>query len=231
MNALAELLRKDGDKILNQTAKFVLTGNILNEINRSFSLILEQKDAMTNSFQILSNTEERTETFSDVQFLYDFFQNSPSLKVTAGHGLQETVSLEYFKSLRYLELVAISIKELNHLEHIRDGLETFVCMKTINEIKDILEKCGGDFSDGFIWRELKSMYLAHNFISVIDDSFQFAPFLHTLDLSFNQLENIDDLSSLSNLKHLNVGYNKLKRAPCFSGIICNKLQVSRYVVK
>lgn len=225
---LAFVLRQNGDKVLNGQGKLSLSVSLLNTLNGSFSLVTEQRDSLSNSFQVV-NTNTNVEIFSDLQFLHDFMQRSVSLKLIPGplnDGQQDTVDISVFKNIKFLELYKVNAESVVGIQYLRARLQFLVCVRNIRCLKDILEQCGGDKSAGFLWNELKEAVFSHNEITALDNSLEFAPWLHTLDLSHNNIKCASELNCLSNLKNLNLSYNKLDSVPQFTGQICSRLQVS-----
>lgn len=223
---LAMMLRDAGKVNMNKSIKLTLTEDVLVEVINSFNLINEQKEAMSSSFHIMQNTNEKTNTFSDSQFLYEFFQKVPTLKLSGDHMRDNVIDISYFKWLKHLEICNINLERIQGLQSLKDILEVLICTRNITEIKEIFSRENDDLYEELLWIKLRAAYISHNFITSIDNGFQFTPYLHTLDLSFNSLEDVDNLNYLHNLKNLNIAYNKLKQAPNFCGVICHKLQVA-----
>ncbi|KAK5649987.1 hypothetical protein RI129_001016 [Pyrocoelia pectoralis] len=224
---LADILRENGDKVLNSSSKLSLSSNLLSMLNNSFVLLSEQRDSFTSSFQVLNNCNIDAETFIDLQFVYDFIQRSVSLKLI--HDIQDTksdvVDITKFKNLRFLELQKIDVTSLIGLQTLRTQLQYLICVRSIPSLKSVLEKCGGDKSEGFVWCELKEAIFSHNNLKEIDSSLELVPWLNTLDLSYNQIQDGRPLNSLPNLKYINLSYNYLESAPPFSGQLCTRIQV------
>lgn len=85
--------------------------------------------------------------------------------------------------------------------------------------------CGGDAGVGFVWASLKHLVLPHNALECLDESLELAPWLQILDLSHNMITNAKEISCLSNLRYVNLGYNKLERVPIFNKAVLYSLQV------
>lgn len=231
---LAFVLRKNGDKVLNGQGKLSLSVALLNILNESFSLVTEQRDSLSSSFQVInSNTNTSVEVFSDLQFLHDFIQRSVSLKLIPSprSDAPEATDLSWFKNLKFLELYKVNAETVTGIQHLRARLQFLVSVRNISSLKDILEECGGDKSAGFLWNELKEAVFSHNEICALDSSLELAPWLHTLDLSHNNIKYANELNCLTNLKNLNLSYNRLESVPQFAGQICSRLQVILVVLK
>lgn len=67
--------------------------------------------------------------------------------------------------------------------------------------------------------------LPHNALEHLDKSLELAPWLQILDLSHNIITNAKEISCLSNLKHVNLGYNKLEQVPIFNKSLSHSLQI------
>lgn len=230
---LAFVLRRNGDKVLNGQGKLSLSVSLLNNLNRSFNLITEQQDALSSSFQVI-NSNTNVEIFSDLRFLHDFLQRSVSLKLILGSNnsddTQEVVDISIFRNLKFLELHKVRLSSVIGIQHLRARLQMLVCVRNVSSMKEILEECGADKSAGFLWNELKEAVFSHNGICALDSSLEFVPWLHTLDLSHNNIKCAHELNCLSNLKNLNLSYNKLESVPQFNGQICSRLQVRIFLL-
>ncbi|KAB0801895.1 hypothetical protein PPYR_04081 [Photinus pyralis] len=225
---LAAILRESGDKVLDCSSKLSLSSNLLCMLNSSFVLLSEQRDVFNSSFQVLNNTNINTEIFRDLQFLYDFIQRSVSLKLindTLVNSINDAVDITKFKNLRFLELQKVDVTSIIGLQTVRTQLQYLICVRSISSIKNVLEKCGGDESEGFVWCELKEATFSHNKLKEIDSSLELVPWLHTLDLSYNMIKDARPLNCLPNLKYINLSYNHLEVAPSFTGQICTRIQV------
>lgn len=106
---------------------------------------------------------------------------------------------------------------------LRTQLQYLTCMRSLGALKEVLEMCGGDCTQGFVWKELKEAVFSYNGINILDESLQFVPGLETLDLSFNEISDLQPINCLFNLKHLNLGYNRIQSLPLLRGPICDKL--------
>lgn len=85
--------------------------------------------------------------------------------------------------------------------------------------------CGGDAGVGFVWASLRHLVLPHNALKCLDESLELAPWLQILDLSHNMITDAKEISCLSNLRYVNLGYNKLVQVPMFNKAVLHSLQV------
>eukprot|EP00064_Thunnus_orientalis_P008383 superscaffoldBa00000993_g8406 len=88
-----------------------------------------------------------------------------------------------------------------------------VLQKTIS-LKELLSLCGGDLSSALPWLELHTLNFSYNSIVCLDQSLSLLNVLKFLDLSHNKIQECAEfLKPLSELEHLNLGYNCLQRVP------------------
>lgn len=225
---LASVLRENGDEVLNSTRKLCLSADLLNQLNSAFALIAEQRDSLNTTFQVINCSNIKVELYRDLQFLHDFVQRTVSLKLIpcfVGSSYCDLLNVSKFRNLKLLEVHKLNVTLLAGLQVLRTQLQFLVCVRSLNSLREILEKCGADDSEGFIWCELKEAVFSHNELKELDGSLEFVPWLHTLDLSHNKIKNAAQLNCLPNLKNLNLGYNQLDSIKPLSGQLCNRLQV------
>lgn len=229
---LAAVLRENGDQVLNSSRKLCLSANLLNQLNSSFALITEQRDSLNTTFQVINCSNIKVELYRDLQFLHDFVQRTVSLKLIpcfAGSSYTDLLNIMKFKNLKLLEIHKLNITLLTGLQVLRTQLQFIVCVRSLKSLHELLEKCGADDSEGFIWCELKEAVFSHNGLEELDSSLEFVPWLHTLDLSHNKIKNATLLNCLPNLKNLNLSYNQLDSIKPLSGQLCNRLQVTVFI--
>ncbi|KAI4459565.1 nischarin related [Holotrichia oblita] len=114
---------------------------------------------------------------------------------------------------------------LLRLKNLRSQIEYLICIRSAKNLKDILEYCGGDKVQGFLWNELKEAVFCHNSIDNLDTSLEFLPQLSSIDLSHNCIQNVHYINCLSNLRYLNLNFNKIECIPVFNRQLCDTLQV------
>ncbi|XP_026462479.1 serine/threonine-protein kinase 11-interacting protein-like [Ctenocephalides felis] len=223
---LAKLLRKDGDKILNEKCRLTLSGPILNDLNEAFCLIAE-RDVYNTTFQVIPANNMKAEIFLDLQFLHDFVQKTLCLSITEDLSSKKNynVDISKFRNLRSLEVHKIPILTVRGLQSLRAQLQSLTCIRCVDNIKDILSSCGADHSTGFVWSELKEAKFSYNCLQSIDSSLEYLPWLQVLDLSHNRIVTAEALKWLPNLKYINLSYNKLEEIPMFHVESGRKLQI------
>lgn len=222
INDLAALLREDGDKVLDATSKLSLSATLLRKLNVSFSKLFRQSE---DTFHVVSSNGDIIESFLDLQFVYEFLQKTIALKILPGTGNQSVIDINVFRNLKLLEIHRFSLNLVKGIKSLRTQLQYLTCMRSLSALKDVLEWCGGDRSQGFVWCELKEAVFSHNGINNLDTSLEFTPCLQILDLSHNRIQNAQPLNCLSHLECLNLSFNRLENLPKFSNNISAKLQV------
>lgn len=228
---LSSLLRGYGDKVLRDESKLTLSANLLAKLNKAFSVLLEQRHMLSTSFQISNHVDLNTELLSNLQFLHDFMQRSSSLKVVPDDitGTSDPVDISAFHNLKLLELYKIKAHLVCGLKTQREKLEFLICIHSVDSLSDVLKQQEEDATNEEIWNNLREANFSNNNLYTLDKSLQLVPWLHTLNLSYNSLKNVDVLNCLRNLKHLNLNYNRLESAPKFTGQLCSQLQVIVYL--
>ncbi|KAL0117693.1 hypothetical protein PUN28_008833 [Cardiocondyla obscurior] len=223
---LVRLLRQNGDKILIASSKLSLSTKLLHSLNEAFSMVISESEELDSSFHVCNSS--KIEIFRDIKFLHDFVQKTIGLKVTHySSDVKVTIDISKFRHLKYLELKQVSIELLKGLQSVRGQLESIVCTgrKGVSTIYQLLAACGGDAGVGFIWASLKHLVLPHNALKCLDESLELVPWLEILDLSHNLITNAKEISCLSNLRYVNLGYNQLEQVPVFNKAVLHSLQM------
>ncbi|XP_034937673.1 serine/threonine-protein kinase 11-interacting protein isoform X2 [Chelonus insularis] len=214
---LAQILRKNGDQVLSGTSKLLLSTKLLHNLNDAFSLIVDDSRDFESSFQVCNSSE--IDLFRDLKFLHDFVQKTIHLKIiqtTTEGGID--IDITKFRHLKYLELQKVCIDSVKGIQGIRGQLESISCTGGggVGTIGRLLATCGGDAGVGFVWASLKRLALPYNSLGRLDKSLELAPWLETLDLSHNRINVATEVDCLPNLKHVNLGFNKLETVPMFN---------------
>ncbi|XP_061177845.1 serine/threonine-protein kinase 11-interacting protein-like isoform X2 [Saccostrea echinata] len=240
VNDLANLLRKNGEQILNGSTQFCLTTQSLGQLNNAFRRYsetkydFEAKKEVERSRRGSGRSRERTnheqEQFyrwrTNAQFLNDFITKTASLKITHGTAtMQGPILISRFKSLQVLELKKIPTHMLEGLHKLRGQLHVVTVTRCLHTLQEFLETCGGDQSNPMSWPLLTAAYFSYNWISKLDASLRLLPGLHILDLSHNNIDKVESyLEYLTELRRINLGYNMLDSVPTFSITVQSKLK-------
>ncbi|KAL5009658.1 hypothetical protein ScPMuIL_011963 [Solemya velum] len=210
---LAQLLRKNGDRILRGDSKLALTTQSLSVLNRAFRRHSESQND-DNSRGIQSTSEWR----NSINYLKDFLQRAVSVKIIHGsYTMQGPIHLARFRTLQVLEIKKVPIHMLEGLQYLRGQLRTIIINRSLQAVHELFETCGGDMTSPMTWPELTAAYLSHNTISQLDTSLRLLQSVDTLDLSHNIIERTEShLECMTGLIRVSFGSNYLVHPPSFS---------------
>ncbi|XP_066248736.1 serine/threonine-protein kinase 11-interacting protein [Euwallacea similis] len=223
LSTVANLLRPVSKDVSRGKGKLCLSTVYLSKLNKAFDE--NAPENLTSSFHL---TEAKASLQVDLQFLLDLVKSTIALKVIPDLVEDEessTVNISRFKNIKTLEIHKIDVKRFRGIQKLRSQIEQLSCLYNLDNLSDILDKCGGDLSHSFNWGELKRGNFSHNQIQEIDTVFEVTPWLQTLDLSHNHIKCLNIIDNLPNLKELNLSYNKLESVPKFKGAICKRLHI------
>ncbi|XP_039948966.1 uncharacterized protein LOC120767218 isoform X2 [Bactrocera tryoni] len=218
---LANLLRKNGDKILNSEFSLKLSGSLLRALNDSFTLITDgaaEIGASPQTFQVAKTVNSRSPVFIDLQLIYDFVQKTPLLCIIhypTDEYFDGTIDISKFRALRHLEVQKTNVRQVVGIQRLRAQLQQLICVKSLTGVEDVITKCGGDNSNGFVWNELKIADFSYNNLQRVDSALEFAQFLQHLNLRHNKLRSVEAVKWLPHLKTLDLSYNCLQCVPQF----------------
>ncbi|XP_066156521.1 serine/threonine-protein kinase 11-interacting protein [Euwallacea fornicatus] len=223
LSTVANLLRPVSKDVSRGKGKLCLSTVYLSKLNKAFDE--NAPEDLISSFHL---TEAKASLQVDLQFLLDLVKSTIALKVIPDLVEDEEsdiVNISRFKNIKTLEIHKIDIKRFRGIQKLRSQIEQLSCLYNLDNLSDILDKCGGDLSHSFNWGELKRGNFSHSQIQEINTVFEVTPWLQTLDLSHNHIKCLDLIENLPNLKELNLSYNKLESVPKFKGAICKRLHI------
>ncbi|XP_017063010.2 serine/threonine-protein kinase 11-interacting protein isoform X2 [Drosophila eugracilis] len=232
---LANLLRQNGDKILSSEFTLTLSGPLLRALNDSFTLIADVEIGSTvgshlqqQSFQVVKPINAKSSVFPDLQLVHDFVQKTTLLKLTyfpSEHYFDGAIDIAKFRALRRLEVNKINISQVVGIQPLRGQLQHLICVRSLNCVDEIITRCGGDNSNGFVWNELQTADFSYNSLRSVDSALEFAQHLQHLILRHNKLTSVTAIKWLPHLKTLDLSYNCLTHLPQFHMEACKRLQV------
>lgn len=170
----------------------------------------------------------KSSVFPDLQLLHDFVQKTTLLKLNyfpSEHYFEGAIDICKFRALRRLEVHKINICQVVGIQALRSQLKHLICVKSLSSVDDIITRCGGDNSNGFVWNELQSADFSYNNLRGIDTALEFAQHLQYLNLRHNKLSSVTAIKWLPNLKTLDLSYNCLTHLPMFHAEACKRLQL------
>lgn len=219
---IVNILRPFNNDVFSGKSTLSLSTHYLQKLNH----FADNTDNASNSFHLTDSNVIKTR---EIQFILSLFQKTQNLKIYPDIVDDSSVNISRFTNVRVLEILKIDINLLTGLQKLRSQIQEITCCSNLQQVGDILMKCGGDNSQPYNWNDLKKAKFSHNNIIELDNSFDWTLSLQTLDISHNNLSSMDIINQLPNLKYLNVSYNKLSRMPYFAGPICSRLQVKIYL--
>ncbi|XP_043947528.1 serine/threonine-protein kinase 11-interacting protein isoform X4 [Drosophila biarmipes] len=245
---MASLLRQNGDKILS--SEFTLTlsecsliaaflaffgiGSALRALNDSLTLIADIEIGSSGvyqqhqSFKVVKPINAKSSVFSDLQLVHDFVQKTTLLRLTyfpCELYFEAAIDIAKFRALRRLEVNKINICQVVGIQPLRGQLQHLICVRSLTCLDDIIIRCGGDNSNGFVWNELQSADFSYNNLRSVDSALEFAQNLQHLNLQHNKLNSVAAVKWLPHLKTLNLSYNCLKHIPQIHMEACKRLQL------
>lgn len=216
---LLNILKKNENSISNGDKRIVLTDLVVQRLND-----LMNAEGTFDNFNI-PDRNVKTDPIKSAQLLNKLIKTADLKIIKDVVDIENTISVSGLKNVKILEIENVNISNINGLNVLRPHLQKLVCKKNLANLKSLLEFCGNDYSSKHIWDELKVLIISYNYINTLDNSLETVPWLHTLDISHNELTALDEINFLVNLKHLNLSYNKIQKLPQFAGQICNRLQI------
>ncbi|XP_066300190.1 serine/threonine-protein kinase 11-interacting protein-like isoform X2 [Branchiostoma lanceolatum] len=221
---LANLLRENAEGILDGSSKLSLTSSSVCYLNECFDRVCEGD--RNQGFEVVRAQVTNSRVYSDIQLLFDLVQKTLSLKlVLSSTTLQGGVRVARFRSLTTLEIKRMPIHLVVGLQVLRSQLQVIICSRCITRLQDVFATCGGDSSMPLSWPELHTINMSYNSLERLDDSLRLLQQVTVLDLSHNSIKVTGKhLEYLPSLTHLNLGYNQLEAVPTLSITARTKLQ-------
>ena len=189
LHEVAAVIRKTEPGILSGQKTLSLITPVLTNLTRDLARlpnILEARRQRHEGPPVLGRRAEelRVESYlEDLQYLGSIADRVIALKIIHGDGtLQGTISLQPFRSLKYLELKKLPLHLLTGLANLRGQLECIVCCRSLQDLGLLLRRCGGDSSQGFPWHQLKTLVCVDCDIEELDGALDLTPALQSLDL-------------------------------------------------
>ncbi|XP_055504258.1 nischarin isoform X4 [Leucoraja erinacea] len=217
--ALAEQLFNKGEQLL-------LAGE-------AFCLRPLQLYAITQQLRLASPTCASGDAKTDLGHVLDFACRLKYLKITGTRGsvgnsnIQEHLlnfDLSIFKSVHQIEISNCEAEQIIGLPSLKNTLATMTVAFSTASMKDILVPEASEFEHWEVegmasehpvaaiiprWNILTTLDMSHNQVSNIDESVRLIPKVEFLDLSYNEITVMENLQHLYNLIHLDLSFNKL----------------------
>lgn len=210
------------------------SGNTQSRLQDIIFLLQNKKESLAASRSRLSLTSKQIQEICSALYssssysqhaesssLHNLLSNVKAIKIipepaSSSSLLSETINLAPFHQLTHLEVRNIPIIHLSHLSQLRSQLHHLVLYACLDSLDDALQGCGGDnCSETFLWSELHSLHVTSCQTIDLGTGLQLAPWLKTLNLTFNELtdNSTQSLSTLMTLHSLTLDFNSLQRIP------------------
>ncbi|XP_072274167.1 serine/threonine-protein kinase 11-interacting protein isoform X2 [Pyxicephalus adspersus] len=213
VHMLAHLLRGHGDTVLDGTSFLTLLTSSLQVFTNLFEQLFPLGSG--SGFQALASHPTDGMTILRAQFLLDLAQKTPALKIVhSPDDPQVDLNIFPFKALRSLELECLPPHYLRGLRGVYSQMEVLTCTQCVSTLEEVISHCGGDLSSALPWLELHTLNFSNNTIHSLDKSLELLNCLRVMDLSQNCIKDCGShLKVLSELEHLNMSFNMLESIP------------------
>ncbi|CAH8284528.1 unnamed protein product [Eruca vesicaria subsp. sativa] len=155
----------------------------------------------------------------------------PSLKVVSSLPSPARdptpLSLLPFARLKVLELRGcdLSTSSAKGLLELRHTLEKLICHNSTDALRHVFASRIAEIKDSPLWNKLTFVSCACNRLLLMDESLQLLPAVESLDLSRNKFAKVDNLRRCSKLKHLDLGFNQLRKISHLSEVSCHLVKL------
>ncbi|KAF8103718.1 hypothetical protein N665_0186s0086 [Sinapis alba] len=155
----------------------------------------------------------------------------PSLKVVSSLPSPARdptpLSLLPFARLKVLELRGcdLSTSSAKGLLELRHTLEKMICHNSTDALRHVFASRIAEIKDSPQWNKLAFVSCACNRLLLMDESLQLLPAVESLDLSRNKFAKVDNLRRCSKLKHLDLGFNQLRKISHLSEVSCHLVKL------
>ncbi|KAG7577669.1 Leucine-rich repeat [Arabidopsis thaliana x Arabidopsis arenosa] len=155
----------------------------------------------------------------------------PSLKVVSSLPSPARdptpLSLLPFSKLKVLELRGcdLSTSSAKGLLELRHTLEKLICHNSTDALRHVFASRIAEIKDSPQWNKLAFISCACNRLVLMDESLQLLPAVESLDLSRNKFAKVDNLRRCTKLKHLDLGFNQLRKISHLSEVSCHLVKL------
>lgn len=211
LSILVQLLKDQGDAVLNGRAKLSLQLEELAYISKLFDKHSNEDFTPCQSTSLKTN------------IIIDFLQKTKAIKIVGGDSC-ELLSLKICRSLRYFELYNVPVEILCDVDYLKSIVRTLALNRSCSDLSEFLSS-----KDSFtVWKKLTKANFCFNNISYIFQPFKNTiPFVRYLDLSHNDIRQLDNaLVGLQHLETLKISFNLLEDIPILDSP-CLKTLVAR----
>ncbi|XP_013186330.2 nischarin [Amyelois transitella] len=210
--------------LLQDLAKTLyLEGDSLLESANAHVFYPMELHAISERLKMACPPTEKVDQMYDFSHILDFCSQLRSLSIEGSYeklGTSNIIpnNLQFdmtpFKSLMELKILGVPMACIQSVGTLRDTLMTLsvliASVVSMNEflLVDILHKDQDSIADTVKWKKLSVINFASNNIKQVDWAIKLVPRLQHLSLSSNKLTELCDISSLHELRVLNLSMNK-----------------------
>ncbi|XP_026761498.1 nischarin [Galleria mellonella] len=226
LQELAKTLYLEGDKFLE------------NEKSHKFTPL--ELHAITQRLKAACPPTEKVDQMYDFSHILDYCSHLHSVSVEGNYEKYGTsniipnnlkFSLVPFKSLVDLKILGVPMECIESVGTLRNTLMSLSILManvvSLNEflLVDILHKDPSSIADTVKWKKLTKVNFASNNIHQVDWAIKLVPKLQVLNFSSNRLTELCDISSLHELRILNLSMNKFSACENWHAKIGNIVKI------
>ncbi len=180
----ANFLRQNGDKLFEKDSKLclktdqiIILQEYLQEIKSTLTTDQINENKVIKKNSNIFNAKDFVELFKSNKLLLiqDFLYKITSLKIISTTPLdhqEDTINLNIFGSLTYLEIKNFPLAYISNLQYLRSQLEVLTCSKSLTSLHELLFLCGHDNCNSPVqWHKLNILNLSHNQLRFLDNNF------------------------------------------------------------
>ncbi|CAN8321096.1 unnamed protein product [Cochlearia groenlandica] len=132
-----------------------------------------------------------------------------------------------FGRLKVLELRGcdLSTSPAKGLLDLRHTLEKIVCHNSTDALRHVFASRIAEITSSQEWNKLTVVSCACNRLLLMDESLRLLPAAESLDLSRNKFSKADNLRRCTKLKHLDLGFNRLRTVSHLSQVSCHLVKL------
>lgn len=202
--------------------KLFLEGDNLLQNEKSHKFAPLELHAISERLKMACPPTEKQDQMCDFSHVLDYCSQIQSLGIEGSYeklGTSNIVPNELqfdlvpFKSLLHLKILGVPMACITSVGSLRETLQRLsvliASVSSLNEflLVDILHKEPSSIADTVKWKKLHTINFASNNIKNVDWAIKLVPGLQELSLSSNRLTELCDISSLHELRVLNLSMN------------------------
>lgn len=219
VHQLAELIHYQSTKIFKGEGRLNLSTQTLVFLNQAMKEQYQTNFGNENEMILTLDQIRKLNTVKDdIHFVTEVLVHTTSLKLYhQSHSIPGPLDIGMFNYLTEIDINRVPIHMIQGLQKLRITLQHITINRSLQSVKLLFEKCGGDMSVPVSWQKLESANLSQNSIQELDSSLSLLPMLKFLDLSHNNLKTTGRyLENLLYIERLNLAFNHLTGLPSLS---------------